>query len=89
MAGNDLALMKSQEAAEDDVILSVQDLKRRTDGYDHIVYLGITCGLSAPYVGSQIDWILNSPDAVRRTPYPLCFSLLTSQTCRMIDLLPF
>eukprot|EP01122_Echinamoeba_exundans_P014248 TRINITY_DN6409_c0_g1_i1.p1 TRINITY_DN6409_c0_g1~~TRINITY_DN6409_c0_g1_i1.p1 ORF type:complete len:622 (-),score=94.35 TRINITY_DN6409_c0_g1_i1:69-1673(-) len=63
MAGSDLALMKSQEAAEDDVVLSVQDLKRRTDGYDHVVYIGITCGLSAPYVGSQIDWILNSPES--------------------------
>lgn len=65
MAGNDLALMKSQEAAEDDVILSVEDLKRRTEGYDHVIYIGITCGLSAPYVGSQLDWILNTPDAVR------------------------
>jgi N-acetylmuramic acid 6-phosphate (MurNAc-6-P) etherase len=62
MAGNDLALIKSQEAAEDDVVRSIQDLKNMAEGYEHVVFIGITCGLSAPYVGSQIDYIINGPD---------------------------
>jgi N-acetylmuramic acid 6-phosphate (MurNAc-6-P) etherase len=62
MAGHDLALIKSQEKAEDDVVQSIQDLKKVTDddeACEIAVYIGITCGLSAPYVGSQINWILN------------------------------
>jgi N-acetylmuramic acid 6-phosphate (MurNAc-6-P) etherase len=63
MAGHDLALIKSQEKAEDDVVQSIEDLKKVTDDDDHCdfaIYIGITCGMSAPYVGSQVDWILNS-----------------------------
>lgn len=70
MAGHDLALIKSQEKAEDDVVQSIQDLKGVTDDDEHctfVVYFGITCGMSAPYVGSQIDWILNAdhPSRIR------------------------
>lgn len=65
MAGNDLALIKSQEAAEDDVVRSIEDLKRKSEGYERVVFIGITCGLSAPYVGSQIEYILNTPAEVR------------------------
>lgn len=62
MAGHDLALIKSQEKAEDDVVQSIEDLKKVTDDDPNCtfaIYIGITCGMSAPYVGSQIDWILN------------------------------
>ena len=64
MAGGDAALMKSQEKAEDDVTASIVDL---TDTWlnrkiDHLVYFGITCGLSAPYVGSQLEYLLSNQD---------------------------
>lgn len=70
MAGHDLALIKSQEKAEDDVVQSIQDLKQVTEDDENctfVVYFGITCGMSAPYVGSQIDWILNGshPSRIR------------------------
>lgn len=57
-----MALLKSQEKAEDDTIESVNDLKKIIAGDEvrHVVYIGITCGLSAPYVGSQIQWILDT-----------------------------
>lgn len=70
MAGHDLALIKSQEKAEDDVVQSIEDLKKMTDDDEHctlVVYIGITCGLSAPYVGSQINWILNESHPSRIT----------------------
>ena len=65
-----MALIKSQEKAEDDVVQSIQDLKQVTDDDENCtfaVYIGITCGMSAPYVGSQIDWILNAshPSRIR------------------------
>jgi len=64
MAGNDVALIKSQEAAEDDTFQAVADLRNliNSKSYAHIIFIGITCGLSAPYVGSQINWILNTPE---------------------------
>ena len=64
MAGNDVALIKSQEAAEDDTFQVVADLRNliNSKSYAHIIFIGITCGLSAPYVGSQINWILNTPE---------------------------
>jgi len=70
MAGHDLALIKSQEKAEDDVVQSIDDLKAVTDNDPNCtfaVYIGITCGMSAPYVGSQVDWILHSshPSRIR------------------------
>lgn len=70
MAGHDLALIKSQEKAEDDVVQSIEDLKAVSDNDPNCtfaVYIGITCGMSAPYVGSQIDWILNGshPSRIR------------------------
>lgn len=62
IAGGDLALLKSQEKAEDDVLGSIDDLKNSISEstLTHVVYIGITCGLSAPYVGSQIQWILDN-----------------------------
>ncbi len=56
VAGGYKALVKAQEGAEDDPALAVQDLKNALpDGATHILYFGITCGLSAPYIGGQID----------------------------------
>jgi len=71
MAGSDVALMKSVEKAEDDIIQPVLDLKSLVYGSDdqcdaiadHVLYVGITCGLSAPYIGSQLDWLLNEETA--------------------------
>jgi len=56
VAGGYKALVKAQEGAEDDPSLAVQDLKNvLPDGATEIVYFGITCGFSAPYIGGQIE----------------------------------
>ncbi len=58
VAGGYKALVKAQEGAEDDPALAVQDMKNiLPDGMTQIVYFGITCGLSAPYIGGQIDYL--------------------------------
>jgi N-acetylmuramic acid 6-phosphate (MurNAc-6-P) etherase len=64
VAGGYKALVKAQEGAEDDPDLAVQDLKNALpDSATDIVYFGITCGLSAPYIGGQIDHLSLIEDA--------------------------
>ena len=54
MAGGPKAVVFSNELPEDDPALGVKDLKekiKQLHAFDHIVLVGISCGLSAPYVG--------------------------------------
>lgn len=61
IAGTDLALIAAQEGAEDDPVAAVRDIERAFQGCKEGIYIGITCGLSAPYVAAQLDWVLNHP----------------------------
>jgi N-acetylmuramic acid 6-phosphate (MurNAc-6-P) etherase len=36
-----------------------KDLQEITQGADHVILFGITCGLSAPYVAGQIDYSMH------------------------------
>lgn len=54
IAGSDLALIKAQEGAEDDPNVAVDDLGPLVAGKRRVLYIGVTCGLSAPYVASQV-----------------------------------
>lgn len=58
MAGGNKALIRAQEGAEDDPNQAVADLKSVIQNTDHIVYFGITCGLSAPYIAGQLDYTI-------------------------------
>ncbi|MEO8377732.1 MAG: hypothetical protein ABI579_08670, partial [Candidatus Sumerlaeota bacterium] len=59
MAGGEAALIQAQEAAEDSVTISLKDLENQTPAnLNRGMYIGITAGLSAPYVGSQLDRLL-------------------------------
>ncbi|WAR23768.1 GCKR-like protein [Mya arenaria] len=62
LAGGDKALFTSQEAPEDDPNAGIEALKRASEGKTKVVYIGITCGLSAPYVAGQLDFCLDHPD---------------------------
>ena len=70
VSGGDPALLLSDELPEDDPVAGVADWLRETgrkgdcDGSDSTVpngscLIGITCGLSAPYVAGQVDHILD------------------------------
>eukprot|EP01133_Synstelium_polycarpum_P002911 gene2911-3345_t len=59
MAGGDHALNVGIEGAEDDVVASVQDISRQVLPGHSLVYIGITCGLSAPYVAAQLDYLMD------------------------------
>lgn len=58
IAGGPAALIQAQESAEDHAQMAVKDFKAiLTDEVAGGVYVGITCGLSATYVASQLDFI--------------------------------
>jgi N-acetylmuramic acid 6-phosphate (MurNAc-6-P) etherase len=64
-AGGDKALIEAQEHSEDDVELARRDLRRfllplRDNASAMVVYIGVTCGMSAPYVAAQLDECLSA-----------------------------
>lgn len=64
VAGGALALVKAQEGAEDDPIQGAGDMKNRlSSDMESILYVGITCGLSAPYIAGQLWELRNNPKA--------------------------
>ncbi|UJR22886.1 hypothetical protein I4U23_025914 [Adineta vaga] len=60
IAGGNSALVTSIEACEDDPILGAKELKDITESYEHVLFVGITCGLSAPFVGGQLEYCLDN-----------------------------
>lgn len=64
VAGGALALVKAQEGAEDDPIQARNDLENRLpEKPESILYFGITCGLSAPYIAGQMDALCDNEKA--------------------------
>lgn len=60
IAGGEAALIQAQEAAEDSVPTSVTDIKAALpETITSAMYIGITAGLSAPYVAGQLDYCLS------------------------------
>ncbi|XP_034402657.1 glucokinase regulatory protein [Cyclopterus lumpus] len=62
IAGADKALLSSQEAPEDDPKLGVLSLKKVCEGQKRVLFIGISCGLSAPFVAGQLDFCLQHPE---------------------------
>ncbi|KAM4559861.1 glucokinase regulatory protein isoform 2-T2 [Odontesthes bonariensis] len=62
IAGGDRALLSSQEAPEDDPKLGVLSLKKVCEGKRRVLFIGISCGLSAPFVAGQLDFCLQHPE---------------------------
>ncbi|KAF2073181.1 hypothetical protein CYY_005498 [Polysphondylium violaceum] len=59
IAGGDLCLTVGIEGAEDNISQAIVDLESQINPDDTLVYIGITCGFSAPYVAAQLDYLLN------------------------------
>ncbi|GFN76051.1 N-acetylmuramic acid 6-phosphate etherase [Plakobranchus ocellatus] len=59
--GND-ALFSSVELAEDDAREGARRLEEAVEGKTRVVYIGVTCGLSAPFVAGQLDMCLSRLD---------------------------
>jgi N-acetylmuramic acid 6-phosphate (MurNAc-6-P) etherase len=55
------ALVTSIEAVEDDPDEGAAELQRVTESLERVLFMGITCGVSAPFVGGQLDYCLDNP----------------------------
>ncbi|XP_041703210.1 glucokinase regulatory protein isoform X2 [Coregonus clupeaformis] len=75
IAGGDRALLTSQEAPEDDPKLGMLTLEKLCEGKRHVLFIGISCGLSAPFVAGQLDFCLKHPDIY--TPVLVGFNPVT------------
>lgn len=72
-SGGDVALVAAQESAEDDAPAGVRDLLALVgEEGPRVVLVGVTCGLSAPYVAGQLAHCAARPD--RFTPCVLGFN---------------
>eukprot|EP00045_Choanoeca_perplexa_P017294 m.248304 g.248304 ORF g.248304 m.248304 type:complete len:562 (+) comp17501_c1_seq1:50-1735(+) len=71
-AGGDVALFASREAPEDDWQRGATVVEEMAQGCRKVVVLGITCGLSAPFVGGQLQLALDHPEVY--TPILLGFN---------------
>lgn len=60
ISGGDSALLLSDELPEDDPVEGARDLDRvvKEYGSDGTFLIGVTCGLSAPYVAGQLHYAL-------------------------------
>lgn len=64
IAGGDRALIKAQEGAEDNPGQAVEDLQATIQGASHVAYIGVTCGMSAPYIAGQLDYTLDQANMI-------------------------
>jgi N-acetylmuramic acid 6-phosphate (MurNAc-6-P) etherase len=69
MAGFDQALIAAQEGSEDDAVQAVEDLKAVIGDAKQVAYIGVTCGMSAPYVAGQLDYLLNQFESKKLKGY--------------------
>lgn len=58
IAGGAPALIQAQEGAEDDPYQAQEDLKTLVPEDADVLYYGITCGFSAPYIAGQLEYCL-------------------------------
>jgi len=61
IAGGDSALMRAAEQAEDNPVRGAADLEAAELDADRILFIGVTCGLSAPYVAGQLRRVCDAP----------------------------
>ena len=62
IAGGDTALLTSQEAPEDSWEEGQEKLREMSEGCEKVVFIGVSCGLSAPFVAGQLDYCMDHPE---------------------------
>jgi len=65
IAGDEYALVNSVESVEDKPAVGLLKLKEKLNDASmpvEFILIGITCGMSAPFVAGQLDFCLNSAD---------------------------
>lgn len=61
ISGGDSALLLSDELPEDDPLTGAKELDAIVETHAATLLVGVTCGLSAPYVAGQLDYALRGP----------------------------
>src|SRR5438552_3313234 len=59
ISGTDTALLESEELPEDDPNAGSQQLSHIIQQKKDVMFIGITCGLSAPFVAGQLEASMN------------------------------
>lgn len=67
ISGGDRALICSDELPEDDPLAGVKEMQTLVQGKSKVVYIGISCGISAPYVAGQVDFSMRQSPASHTT----------------------
>ncbi|CAH2245364.1 glucokinase regulatory [Pelobates cultripes] len=62
ISGGDRSIVSSQEAPEDNAMMGEEELKKVCEGKRKVVYIGISCGLSAPFIAGQLDYCMRKLD---------------------------
>ena len=68
ISGGDAALLLSDELPEDDPVAGAAQLEAIGGGRTACVNMGISCGLSAPYVAGQLDFAISTAASSRASP---------------------
>ena len=64
IAGQDPALFTSREAPEDSWKSGHASLLKAVEGKKQVLFVGITCGFSAPFVASQLEYCMDHTDTI-------------------------
>eukprot|EP00729_Bicosta_minor_P000753 gene753-4495_t len=64
IAGQDPALFTSREAPEDSWKSGHETLLKAVEGKKRALFIGITCGFSAPFVASQLEYCMDHTDTI-------------------------
>lgn len=72
IAGDEYALVNSVESVEDKPKVGAEKLISKLDSKTKCIFIGITCGLSAPFVAGQIDYCLNEMDGGKSSNIIAC-----------------
>ncbi|XP_046519381.1 glucokinase regulatory protein isoform X1 [Equus quagga] len=61
IAGGDTSVVASGEGTEDSALHGIEELKKVAAGKKRVIVIGISVGLSAPFVAGQMDYCMDNP----------------------------
>ncbi|XP_047378335.1 glucokinase regulatory protein isoform X1 [Sciurus carolinensis] len=62
IAGGDRSVVASRERTEDSALHGIEELKKVAAGKKRVIVIGISVGLSAPFVAGQMDYCMDNTD---------------------------
>ncbi|XP_073905493.1 glucokinase regulatory protein isoform X2 [Castor canadensis] len=62
ISGGDRSVVASREGTEDSALHGIEELKKVASGKKKVIVIGISAGLSAPFVAGQMDYCMDHTD---------------------------